>query len=464
MTTQRSELLRNLPAVSEIFERPGVSSLVNLHGRPVVLHAVRTVIESAREKLLENETPLGGAELAALLSDEVVAAAVAGRLRPGLRRVINATGVVLHTNLGRAPLAPEAVAAVAAAGGGFAALEVDLRTGGRGRRERHISDLLCELLDCEAATVVNNGAAAVVLVLQVLAAGREVPVSRGELVEIGGGFRVPEVMAGSGCRLVEIGTTNRTRVTDYARAVGPETAALLKVHRSNFDLVGFTETVSIADLAPLSRELGVPLIHDLGSGLLSEGLAQGLLKGEYTPRKSLKDGASVVCFSGDKLMGGPQSGIIAGSFEIVEKVAKFPLMRALRCDKMTLAALEATLRLYRDGRADAVPVLQMLRASKEELAVLAERIVAHLARRKVRAALVEVKDAVGGGSAPLTNLPGIGVELEHARPERLAARLRTGDPAVMSVLRDGKVRLHMRTVGEYEVDALAAAVDRAARC
>lgn len=461
MSNERSELLRNLPAVSEIFERPGVASLVNLHGRPVVLHAVRSVIESARKVLLESEHPLSDAELADLLSDDVVVAAVAGRLRPGLRRVINATGVVLHTNLGRAPMAPEAVAAVASAGGGYAALEVDLEGGGRGRRERHVADLVEDLLSCEAATVVNNGAAAVVLVLQVLAGGREVPVSRGELVEIGGGFRVPDVMTSSGCRLVEVGTTNRTRLADYARAAGPSTAALLKVHRSNFDVVGFTEAVSVAELSGLAKDLDVPLIHDLGSGLLSESLFEDLLKGEITPRRSLKDGASVVCFSGDKLLGGPQCGIIAGKSSLVTEVGRHPLMRALRCDKLTLAALEATLRLYRDGRADDIPVLQKLRASREELLAYAERVQSHLARWKIDAKMIEVSDAVGGGSAPLASLTGVGVEIEHARPERLASRLRTGDPAVMAVLRDGRVRFHLRTVGEYEVDALGAAIVRA---
>ncbi len=464
MSTERSELLRNLPAVSEILERPGVASLVNLHGRPVVLHAVRAVIETARARLLEEKESLTSVELKEIIGDEVVAAAVAGRLRPGLRRVINATGVVLHTNLGRAPLAPEAVAAVAAAGGGYAALEVDMETGGRGRRERYVADLVCELLDCEAATVVNNGAAAVVLVLQVLASGKEVPVSRGELVEIGGGFRVPEVMAGSGCRLVEVGTTNRTTIADYARAAGPSTAAILKVHRSNFDIVGFTQAATIGDLSTLAKKLEVPLIHDLGSGLFSEALAEGLLAQEMTPRRSLKEGCSVVCFSGDKLLGGPQSGIVAGTKKIVDELSRHPMMRVFRCDKLTLAALEATLRLYRDGRTDAVPIIQMLRASEEDLHGYAKRISTHLEHKKVKARVIPVTDAVGGGSAPLVSLHGVGVEVDHPRPERLAARLRVGDPGVMAVLREGRVRLHMRTIGEYEVDALSAAVARAARC
>jgi L-seryl-tRNA(Ser) seleniumtransferase len=457
----RAELLRALPSVTEVFERPGVAGLVDLHGRPVVLHAVRAVLERARQAALTGEPPPPVDALAEMYTGEAIAAEVAGRLRPGLRRVINASGVVLHTNLGRAPMAPEAVAAVASAGGGYVALEIDLASGGRGRREGWAADLICELLECEAATVVNNGAAAVLLVLQALAAGREVPVSRGELVEIGGGFRVPDVMTSSGCRLVEVGTTNRTRLSDFARVAGPATAGLLKVHRSNFDVVGFTENVSVRELSGLAKKLEIPLIHDLGSGLLSTTLVEGLLVGETTPKMSLTEGADVVCFSGDKLLGGPQAGIIAGRAEIVEAVARHPMMRALRCDKLTLAALEATLRLYRDGRADDVPVVAMLRATVPDLAARAEVVCRHLARVRVGARVIEVMDTVGGGSAPRASIPGIAVELEHARPERLAARLRNGDPAVVSVLRDGRLRLHLRTVGAYEVDAMSAAVARA---
>lgn len=457
---ERAQLFRALPAVDEILRRPAVLALEAAHGRPVVTEAVRRVLEAARTRIAEGEVDAPEA-VAALVSDTAVSAEVRGRLTPALRRVVNATGVVLHTNLGRAPLSADARAAAADASA-YASLEIDLAEGRRGRREAGVGRLVSEVLGCEAATVVNNCAAAVMIVLEALAAGREVVVSRGELVEIGGGFRIPEVLAQSGCRLVEVGTTNRTRVGDYARAAGPETGALLKVHRSNFAVQGFTEEASVAELAALAHEIGVPLVHDLGSGLLDPGLAGGLLAGETTPRASLEAGADLVCFSGDKLLGGPQAGIVAGRRVHVEAVARHPLMRALRCDKLVLAALEATLRAYRDGRADEVPLVAMLRATVPDLAALAEAVLRRLAEAGVGARLVEEEDAVGGGSAPLVRMPGVAVEVEAEDADALAARLRTGRPAVVGVVREGRVRLHLRTVPPDAVEDLAEAVVAAA--
>ena len=373
----------------------------------------------------------------------------AGRLRPSLRPVINATGVVLHTNLGRAPLADTARLAVARAARGYTNLELDLTTGERGARHAHVEGLLRELTGAEAALAVNNGAAAVLLAAATAAAGREIIVSRGQLIEIGGGFRIPEVIVAAGARLVEVGTTNRTRLADYASARGPETAAILRAHPSNFQTVGFTESVEIEQLCGL----GPPVIDDVGSGVLADRLP--LLEGEPAVRRSVRAGASLVCFSGDKLLGGPQAGLIVGRRELVEAARRHPLARALRIDKLSLAALEATLALYRDPvQAIAeVPVLRMLTRPADELRDLAGRLA-----DEVGGEVVQATARAGGGALPLLELPGAAVAIAGLDEQRLAQALRTGDPPVLGRIADGCLLLDPRTMRDDEVPAAAQAV------
>jgi L-seryl-tRNA(Ser) seleniumtransferase len=369
---------------------------------------------------------------------------------------LNATGVVVHTNLGRAPLAEEARAAVARAAAGSSNLELDLRSGARASRHDHVEGLLRELTGAEAAAVVNNCAAAVLLAVAAVAGpGREVVVSRGQLIEIGGGFRMPEVIAQAGARLVEVGTTNRTRLADYRAALGPDTGAILRAHPSNFRALGFVEEVAVEPLCAL----GAPVIDDVGSGVLDEEIA--LLAGEPPVRRSVRAGAAVVAFSGDKLLGGPQAGVLVGRRDAIAACRAHPLARAVRIDKLSLAALEGTLALYRDpehARA-AVPVLAMLSVDDAELGARAARLAA-AAGGQVVAAVARV----GGGALPLLELPGPVVALDPgpAGADALAARLRTGDPGVVGRIEAGRVILDPRTLAPSELDACAAAV-RAAR-
>jgi L-seryl-tRNA(Ser) seleniumtransferase len=372
------------------------------------------------------------------------------RLRPSLRRVLNATGVIVHTNLGRAPLSGAARAAVAAAAEGYSNLELDLRSGERGSRQDHVEALLRGVTGAQAALAVNNCAAAVLLATAALAGpGREVIVSRGQLIEIGGGFRIPEVVAQAGARLVEVGTTNRTRLADYAGAVGPDTAAILRAHPSNFRMLGFTEEVETAALVGL----GLPVIDDVGSGVIADDVE--LLADEPSVRAAVRAGAALVCFSGDKLLGGPQAGLMVGAHEAVAVCRRHPLARALRIDKLSLAALEATLGLYRDpelARAE-LPVLAMLEAPAGELQARADRLAEGCGGEVVAGTA-----RVGGGALPLLELPGPAVALEEA----LAAPLRAGDPPLIGRLSEGRLLLDVRTLTDEEADLAAAAV-RAAR-
>jgi L-seryl-tRNA(Ser) seleniumtransferase len=372
------------------------------------------------------------------------------RLRPSPRRVLNATGVVVHTNLGRAPLAPTARAAVAAAAEGYSNLELDLATGARGSRHDHVASLLREVTGAEAALAVNNCAAAVLLAAAALAGpGRDIVVSRGQLIEIGGGFRIPEVVAQAGARLVEVGTTNRTRLGDYGAALSDQTGAILRAHPSNFRTLGFTEEVEIEALC----SLGAPVIDDVGSGVLADDLA--LLADEPAVRRSVRAGAALVCFSGDKLLGGPQAGVIVGTREAVHACRRHPLARAVRIDKLSLAALHATLALYRDpelARAE-LPVLVMLDAAPEELEARARRLAEGCGGEVVASTA-----KVGGGALPLLELPGPAVALDVA----LAEPLRAGEPPVIGRISDGRLLLDVRTLTDDEA-ALAAAAVRAAR-
>jgi L-seryl-tRNA(Ser) seleniumtransferase len=376
------------------------------------------------------------------------------RLAPSLQRVINATGVILHTNLGRAPLAAPA-RAHAAALGGYSNLEYDLRTGSRGQRHVHAERLLCLLTGAEAAAVANNNAAATLLVLAALAAGREVIVSRGELVEIGGGFRVPDVMAQSGAALREVGTTNRTRIADYAAAIGERTALILRVHPSNFRIEGFTERPSLHDLTELAHRFQLPLFEDLGSGWLGGGgLDETVLRDEPAVAESLAGGVDLVAFSGDKLLGGPQSGLIVGRARLVARVRQHPLMRALRADKLTYAALEGTLTLWaREPSRQEIPVYRMLTLSVDAIDARAQTLAAELARLPgVRAEIIDGVSTTGGGSAPGSALPTrlIALETGHLSASVLEARLRAGDPPIIARIQDDRVVLDLRTMMEGE--------------
>jgi L-seryl-tRNA(Ser) seleniumtransferase len=453
----RMERLRALPSIDELLARPAVSSLLANQPRPLVVRVLREAVAQARARLL------GGEDRS--FSEADVSEALARLTRPRLRPVLNATGVVLHTNLGRAPLAERAVERLAAVARGYCNLELDLDEGDRGSRYAHLVDALCALTGAEAALVVNNCAAAVLLTLSALAQGREAIVSRGELVEIGGGFRVPDVMHQSGAKLVEVGTTNRTRLSDYARAVGPDTALLVKVHRSNFAVVGFTEEVGTRELAALGREKGVPLFEDLGSGALLTLHGEGLTA-EPTVSSVIAAGADVVCFSGDKLLGGPQAGVVVGRKELIARLERHPLNRALRIDKLTVAALEATLELYLDGRDAEVPARAMLTSRREALEARARRLALGLDGAGVPCRVVEVTGRVGGGSMPLAELPSWAVAVEAAPAARLHERLRAGEPPVVARVVDDELWLDVRCFSDADVDVVVrcVAAARESRC
>jgi L-seryl-tRNA(Ser) seleniumtransferase len=424
--------LRDLPSVDE---------LARAIGDPLAVDAARAVLARAREEIRAGFEP---GNLRARVAAEVEALRA-----PRLRRVLNATGVVVHTNLGRAPLADAALERVRDVGRGYSNLEYDVAAGSRGSRQDHVAGILRRLTGAEAALVVNNNAAAVLLALAALADGREVVVSRGELIEIGDGFRIPDVLARSGARLVEVGTTNRTRAADYDAAVGPDTALLLRVHQSNFRVVGFTALPTVAELARVAQRHELPLVDDLGSGMLVD------VPDEPSVQDSLAAGADLVCFSGDKLLGGPQAGIVVGRAELVERLRRHPLQRALRADKLTLAALEGTLALYLE-RERALREVPVLRAVLEPHAVIRAR--AERLAGLVGGSIEETVARVGGGALPLTELPSFACAVE----ESLAEPLRSGEPPVVGVVRDGRLLLDCRTLTDSEVDEVASAV-RAAR-
>jgi L-seryl-tRNA(Ser) seleniumtransferase len=433
---------RALPAMHRLLDMPEASALLARHPRAAVAAALRDELAALREH---------GTGFAAVRVFAAAQAALEAAARPGLRRVINATGVVLHTNLGRAPLPPAALAALA---GGYCNLELELETGRRGHRHAACAALLAELTGAEDAVVVNNGAAAMLLAMTALAAGGEAVVSRGELVEIGGGFRIPDVIRQGGAGLVEVGTTNRTRLRDYAEAIGPATRLLLRVHQSNFSISGFTALPDPAAIAALARERGLLSVVDLGSGAMID-LSRHGLPAEPTLGQAVAQGFDIVVASGDKLLGGPQAGLVLGRAEVVARLAAHPLMRALRPDKLTLAALEATLRLYRDpdSAVRAIPALAMLAAPLAQVSARAERLLALLPQGESTPGT----SLVGGGSLPAVELPSRLVALDGPA-EALAAGLRGGDPAVMPRIAGGRLLLDMRTVAEEEVPALASAI------
>ena len=443
MTTRRA-----LPSVGTTLERAAVAALVGLWPRDLVADAVRSVIAAGRDGA---RVPEGDAEWVSVLE-----ARLEKRTRSTLRPAINATGVVLHTNLGRAPLAQVALDAIATVSRGAATLEYDTESGARGSRHVHCAALLAELTGAEDAIVVNNCAAALMLALQAFASGRESLVSRGELIEIGGSFRVPDIMAASGTELIEVGTTNRTHVADYQSAVGPNTGAIVKVHRSNFAVDGFVAEASVSELAPLAAEHSVPLIHDFGSGLMLD-LAPYGLAGEPTARDAVRDGATLVLMSGDKLLGGPQAGIILGTSAAIATLRAHPLARALRVDKLTLAALEATLTLYRDpARAlREIPTLAMLTAPAAEIRARVESLVAALgdAPGRTPARVAATEATVGGGAFPTARIASSAVAL-GGDVVALEERLRLGRTPVIARIAEGRLLLDLRSVQPHEDAAL----------
>jgi len=457
---EQASLLRQIPSVDEILNAPQTASLIQSAGRTMAVAAIREVLTDLRT------TAKNGAAPSVLPPDEIhaaIASKIEAKLTPSLRPLINATGVVLHTNLGRAPLSKQAAERIAATATRYSNLEYDVSAGERGKRDAHTSRALAELTGAEAAIVVNNNAAAVFLVLNTFANGAEVIVSRGELIEIGDGFRIPEIMASSGARLREVGTTNRTRIADYERAISKETRLLLRVHPSNFKIVGFTKRPELEELTALGRKKHIPVFEDLGSGCLTDLTNTGA--GEPVVRASFAAGVDLVAFSGDKLLGGPQAGIIASKQKLVERVRRNPLFRALRVDKLTIAALEATLGDYQRGALDEIPALRMIRMTAEELDRRARAFAEKLRNKLPEGASLEVCagfSVIGGGSTPDQKLPTALIAIRSARHSaaEIEERLRkpsVGAPVIARVEKK-TLLLDLHTVFEEEEPSLAAAL------
>jgi L-seryl-tRNA(Ser) seleniumtransferase len=431
--------LSALPAVDALLRHADAAPLIDAHGRAPATQAIRDVLQELRQA---RQTGLGAGEILARVAERLEAQA-----RPSLRPVFNLTGTLLHTNLGRALLPEEAIEAMAAVARSAANLEYELDGGKRGERDTHVEKLVCELTGAEAATVVNNNAAAVLLVLNTLGKGKEVPVSRGELIEIGGSFRLPDIMARSGCRLREVGTTNRTHLRDYEEAIGAKTGVVLKAHTSNYAIEGFTASVPESELARLCAERGVPFVVDMGSGALIDVSAFGL-PAEATVRSLLGHGVDLVTFSGDKLLGGPQAGIVAGRAALIAKIRKNPLKRALRVDKLTLAALGALLRLYADPERAMrrIPTLRLLGRPVDEIRARAEKIGPIIqSRLKEQVEPIPCESEVGSGAAPTARLPSYGIAIRPGT-SRLAARFRALPVPVIGRLQEGAFILDLRAL------------------
>lgn len=459
-------LLRRLPPVHRLLTAPAVSALAERLPPALLTESARAVLEATRKALAESDgtgAVPGEAELAARVAEEALR-----RATPSLQRAINATGIVLHTGLGRARLAEVARDALLEVADGHSLLEIDRETGRRGSRRDHVRGLLCELTGAEEATVVNNCAGAVFLAVTTLAAGREVVLSRGELVEIGGAFRMPDIVRASGATLVEVGTTNRTRLSDYTDALTERTGLILRCHPSNFALVGFTEETPTAELVALGRERGIPVMDDQGSGALIAPILLGLPGRKGSLRESVAAGCDIVTASGDKLLGGPQAGLMLGRKEIIERIARHPLARALRVDKFTLAALEATLRLYREPTRAlaAIPTLRYLTRTEPELRRLAQRLRARLRAvlpaDRFSVALMPESSQVGGGSLPGEDLPTVCVALRARNgspsPDAIAAALRRHTPPVFTRIKADDILFDPRTLEPNEIAVIAEAV------
>ncbi|MBI2920538.1 MAG: L-seryl-tRNA(Sec) selenium transferase [Planctomycetes bacterium] len=454
-------LLRKIPQISSLLDSPEAADLSRTHGRDELTRAVRTVIDALRAEIKKGENGALEQQLTAASILARTRAALEKTARPGLRRVLNATGIILHTGLGRAVLPKAALDALAAENRGYSLLEVDQESSDRAHRERHVAALLERLTGAPAATVVNNNAAATMIALAALAAGKEVIVSRGQLVEIGGAFRVPDVMKQSGCRMVEIGTTNRTRIADYEKAITPETAVLMRVHRSNFAIVGFSEEPSLEEMVALGKKHNVMVMDDVGSGALFDVARYGISP-EPMITASVAQGADIACISGDKLLGGPQAGILAGQADPVARVRRHPLFRAVRPDKLQLVALEATLRLYLnpDTVEEHVPTLRMMKASVAEMEKRAKAMVKKLKDGGVDADVWEEESQIGGGSTPGQNLATrcVAVGAGKMGADELVKRLRLGEPPVFARVKKDRVLFDPRTLQEGEDAELVAAI------
>jgi len=458
----RQKLLDQMPGMPGLLNHPEIRALREVHPTLFVNDIVRRELDGLRQKILEApeeqllRIQIDEAEIARRALD-LISRAVA----PSLNRAINAAGVILHTALGRAPLAPAAREGVHLALTGYTTLAINLETGKRGDRHLHTNRLLSHLTGAEAGMIVNNNAAATMLILNTMAVGKEVIVSRGQLVEIGGAFRIPDVLARSGCKLVEIGTTNRTHLRDYENAISPDTALLLRVHASNYRIIGFTSEVSVKELVDLGRKKGLPVVDDIGSGALVDLKKFGLPE-EPLVQDSIRDGADLVCFSGDKMLGGPQCGVIVGRRDLVERIKRNPLTRALRCDKMTYAAAEATLKLFLepDKMPETHPVLRMiteLPASVKQRAQNLKRRIAPRLADKAELSIVAGETEMGSGSLPGRSIPTFLLQIKpkSANPDDLAARLRLGNPAVFTRIAEDALLLDLRTVFPEEVKMLA---------
>ena len=464
----KSELFRELPAVDEFLRSAAGSSLADVHGAAAVTDAARAVLGRLREEISSGRLDAAGLQLALNGLAEAVEVEVRKSLQPSLRSVINATGVILHTNLGRAPLAQSVLDHIRETAGRYSNLEFTVDTGERGKRDIHVNRLFQKLLSGEgsvhgpiATIVVNNNAAAVLLALNTLAEGGEVVVSRGELVEIGGSFRIPDVMAKSGATLREVGTTNRTRIGDYETAISDRTRLLLRVHRSNFEITGFTEQASTAELVDLGRKRGLPVMEDLGSGALVDLQSFGL-HGETTVLDSLRLGVDIVTYSGDKLLGGPQAGIISGRAELIAKLRANSLFRALRVDKLTYAALEATLLAYVKRDHDAIPTLRMMRLGKDEIGLRAQALAKKARSERLRIEMIDGESVIGGGAAPSSVLQTrlLAVSCGDLSADQLAETLRRSAPPIIARVEEGRVLLDLRTVFLEQDDLIARALNR----
>ncbi len=447
---------RALPSVNDVLGDPQIAELVDKYSHKAIVDIVREELDGARSSIRSGGEPPGTDALV-----QSVAAQAESNWRPWPRGVINATGVVLHTNLGRAPLSSSSFEAMQVAAAGYSDLEFDLTQGKRGSRQQHVSNLICQATGAEAALAVNNNASAVMLGLAAIAAGKEVIVSRGEAVEIGGGFRIPDVLRQSGATLVEVGTTNRTYAADFASAISEQTGAILSVHASNFRVMGFTHAPTTAELVSVGESSGVPVLHDLGSGCLLDSSQYGLAH-EPMPQESIAAGVALSFFSGDKLLGGPQAGIIAGKSEYVATVARHPLARAVRIDKLSMAALSATLLHYISGEPETeVPIWRMISATTAELAERAER---WKSAAGPSAAVVGARSAIGGGSLPGETLESVALRVDCSElgmdPNIVLGELRKGDPPIIGRIEDGNVMLDPRTVLPEQDEAVVAAVRR----
>jgi L-seryl-tRNA(Ser) seleniumtransferase len=472
-----TELYRKLPSVDELLRSPEVAALALREGQVAATDAARAVLASLREEIAAERLDANGVDLALSGLEDAVARQIRQALRHSLRTVVNATGVILHTNLGRAPLSASALEHISEIAGGYSNLEFDVESGERGKRDVHVDRLFRKLLDEQVGAsvdagvparvaepiistiVVNNNAAAVLLALNTLADGGEVIVSRGELVEIGGSFRIPDVMEKSNALLREVGTTNRTRIGDYEKAINEKTRLLLRVHRSNFQITGFTEQPQIEELVDLARKRNLPLLKDLGSGALFDLRSVGV-NGEPSVLDSLRQGVDVVSYSGDKLLGGPQAGMLSGRTDLIARMRSNSLFRALRVDKLTYAALEATLLAYVKGEHDAIPAVRMMRLSKEEIGRRAEAVAKRIQSSKLQVEVVDGESVIGGGAAPSASLATrlLAITCQRLSADNLASSLRASDPPIIVRVEEGRVLLDLRTVFPEQDDIIASAL------